>query len=98
MKVRYSPRACRDLEATHEFLSSRSPKGAANVLAAIYAAIEFVRRNPESTQTTRIPNVRAMVVRRYRFKIFYRVIEADKAIEIVHVRHTSRRSWWGAND
>ena len=67
-----------------------------NVLTAIYAAVQFIRRHPEATQATRIAGVRAMVVRRYRFKIFYRVIEADNAIEIVHVRHTSRRSWSGA--
>jgi plasmid stabilization system protein ParE len=39
-----------------------------------------------------------MVVRPYRFKIFYRVVEADNAIEIVHVRHTSRRAWVREDD
>jgi len=43
MIVRYSPRATNDLEAIHDYLVQRSPKGAVNVLTAIYAAIEFVR-------------------------------------------------------
>jgi toxin ParE1/3/4 len=93
MKIRYSPRAVTDLESIRQFLVERSPRGAANVLASIFVAIEFVRRNPEASQATRIPNIRAMVVRRYRFRIFYRLIEGADVIEIIHVRHTSRRSW-----
>jgi toxin ParE1/3/4 len=65
------------------------------VLTAIYAALEFVRRHPAAAQTTNVPGVRAKIVHRYHFKIFYRVVEADDAIEIVHVRHTSRRPWEG---
>jgi toxin ParE1/3/4 len=97
MIVRYSPRATRDLEAIHEYLSKRSPRGAVNVLTAIYAAVEFVRRNPASAQSTNMPGVRAKIVQRYRFKIFYRIAETDNAIEIIHIRHTSRRPWSGSD-
>jgi toxin ParE1/3/4 len=98
MIIRYSPRATRDLESIREYLSERSPKGAVNVLTAIYAAVEFIRRHPEATETTRIRGVRAKIVQRYRFKIFYRVVASDNTIEIVHVRHTSRRSWSGEDN
>jgi addiction module RelE/StbE family toxin len=98
MIIRYSPRAIRDLESIYEYLIGRSPQGAVNVLTAIYAAVEFIRRHPEATQATRIRSIRAMVVHRYRFRIFYRVVEADNAIEAVHVRHTSRRGWSGGED
>jgi len=93
MIVRYSPRATRDLEAIHEYLSKRSPRGAVNVLTAIYAAVEFVRRQPASAQSTNISGVRAKIVQRHRFKVFYRVVESDNAIEIIHVRHMSRQPW-----
>ena len=95
MNVRYSPRATRDLEAIHEYLSKRSPRGAVSVLTAIYAAVEFARRHPAAAELTNVPGVRAKIVQRYRFKVFYRVVEFDNAIEIVHVRHTSRRPWSG---
>jgi len=95
MKIRYSRRATRDLEAIHEYLIHRSPKGATNVLTAIYASMEFIRRHPEATQATTVPGVHGMIVRRYHFKIFYRILEADSVIEIIHVRHTSRHSWPG---
>ena len=98
MNIRYSPRATRDLESIREYLMSRSPKGAANVLTAIYAAVEFIRRHPDAAEATRIRDVRAKILWRYQFKIFYRVVEADNAIEIVHVRHTSRRPWSGETE
>jgi toxin ParE1/3/4 len=93
MNVRYSPRATRDLQSIFEYLTERSPKGAVSVLTAIYAAIEFIRRYPDAAQLTNVQDVRAKVVQRYRFKVFYRVIQSDDVIEIVHVRHTSRRFW-----
>jgi plasmid stabilization system protein ParE len=71
MKVRYSARASRDLAAIHEYLSDRSPRGASNVMAAIFATIEFIRRNPEAApDVARMPGVRGIIVRRYRFKVF----------------------------
>jgi plasmid stabilization system protein ParE len=99
MKVRYSPRATRDLDATYEHLIKRSPRGAANVMAAIFAAVEFIRRNPEGAPAVRnIAGVRGVVVHRYRFKVFYRVLPSEAVAEIVHVRHTSRRPWSGEAD
>jgi toxin ParE1/3/4 len=98
MRVHYSPRAVRDLDSIREYLSKLSPKGAVNVLTAIYAAIEFIRRHPEGTEATSFSGVRTKIVQRYRFRIFYRAVASDNAIEIIHVRHTSRRSWPGTDE
>ena len=99
MRIRYSPRATRDLEAIHEYLAKRSPGGAVNVMTAIFASIEFIRRHPEAAPAvSNIAGVRGVVVHRYRFKVFYRVVSGEDAIEIVHVRHTSRRPWSGEPD
>ena len=62
-------------------------------MAAIFAAIEFIRRHPHGAEKTNIPGVHGKVVKKYRFKIFYRA--SDDVIEIVHVRHTSRQVWQG---
>jgi len=98
MKVRYSRRAAHDLESIRGYLSERSVRGSANVLAAIYLSIEFIRRNPQASQKTTIVGVRAKTVRKYRFKVFYRIAVSDDTIEIVHVRHTSRHPWSGEDD
>jgi toxin ParE1/3/4 len=63
------------------------------VLRAIYAGIQFIGERPEGSERTDDPSVRLKVVRRYRYKIFYS-INAD-AVEILHVRHPSRRPWIG---
>jgi len=93
MKLRYSPRASNDLDSIYEFLDRHSPAGAARVMAAIYAAVEFIRRNPHASEMTSFHGVRGKVVHRYRFKVFYRLVEGADVIEIVHVRHASRRPW-----
>jgi|SRR5206468_8727173 len=91
MRVRFSRRATNDLISIHEYLNARSPRGAASVMSAIYAAVEFIRRHPKAAELTRIHGVRGKIVRKFRFKIFYREIAENDLIEIVHVRHGSRR-------
>jgi toxin ParE1/3/4 len=98
MRIRYSPRATKDLASIHQYLTEHSPVGASNVMAAILAAVEFIRRNPLAAEVTTIRGVRGKVVRRYSFKVFYRVLVEDDVIEIVHVRHASRKPWFGQDD
>lgn len=69
MRLRYSPRATRDLDAIHEYLAKRSPGGAINVMTAIFASVEFIRRHPEAAPAvSNIAGVRGVMVHRYRFK------------------------------
>jgi hypothetical protein len=48
MKVRYSARAATDFATIYQYL------GAANVMAAILAAIEFIRLHPHGAEKTNI--------------------------------------------
>ena len=98
MIVRYSPSATKDLEAIREYLIERSPQGAVNVLTRFTPLLSSSANIRKQRKPRGIPGIRAMVVHRYRFKIFYRVAETETAIDIVHVRHTSRRAWSGATD
>ena len=93
MKLQYRAQALADIDAIHRYLEERSPSGARSVLRAIYASIQLIAETSLSYQRTDDPDIRAHVVRRYRYKIFYKV--ADDAVEIIHVRHTSRRPWTG---
>jgi plasmid stabilization system protein ParE len=66
MRIRYSPRATRDLEAIYEYVVKRSPRGGANVMAAIFASVEFIRRNPKAAPAvSNLADVSAVVVHRY---------------------------------
>jgi plasmid stabilization system protein ParE len=52
----------------------------------------LIAERPHASQRTDDPEVRVKVMRRYGYKIFYRIVEED-VVEIMHVRHTSRRPW-----
>jgi plasmid stabilization system protein ParE len=93
MKLRYRARALADIDAIHRYLEERSPSGARSVLRAIYASTQLIAEHPLSYQRTDDPDIRVHTARRYRYKIFYCL--AGDTVEIIHVRHTSRRAWTG---
>jgi toxin ParE1/3/4 len=92
MRIRYTPRARGDIEQIYRFLEERSPAGARNVLRAIYAGVQFISEYPQASERTDDPQVRVRIVRRYRYRVFYRMLDGD-TLEILHIRHTSRRPW-----
>jgi toxin ParE1/3/4 len=92
MKVRYRLRALADIDGIREYLEKRSPSGAFNVVKAIHASIRSIADQPYGSQRTDDPLIRMKVARPYRYKIFYSVVD-DATIEILHIRHTSRRPW-----
>ncbi len=93
MRVRYTPEAFADRERIFEYLRERSPSGARNVMASIRDAVKLLQDQPYSGYKTDDPDVRALFIIRYPYKIFYRV--RDDVVEIAHIRHTSRRPWEG---
>jgi plasmid stabilization system protein ParE len=92
MRLRYRAQALGDIDEIYRYIEERSPSGAHNVLRAIYAGIHLIAERPHASQRTDDPEVRVKVMRRYGYKIFYRIVEED-VVEIMHVRHTSRRPW-----
>jgi len=92
--VRYTPQARADIEQIYRYLLERNPSAAENVLRAIYAGAQFIAEHPQKAPRTDNRMVRVKIVRRYRYKIFYRAVD-DRTIEILHVRHMSRRPWGG---
>jgi addiction module RelE/StbE family toxin len=93
MRVRYTPEAFSDRERILEYLRERSPGGARNVAASIREAVTQLCDQPLSGYRTDNPDVRVIFVIRYPYKIFYRIRET--VVEILHIRHTSRRAWTG---
>jgi len=93
MRARYTPEAFADRERIFEYLRQRSPSGARNVLASIREAVRLLSEQPHSGHESDEPDVRVKFVIRYPYKIFYRV--RGDVVEIVHIRHTSRRPWRG---
>jgi plasmid stabilization system protein ParE len=94
MRVRFTPRAFSDREAIYEYLVSRSPSGARNVMTRINATITLLAEQPAIGYRTENPKVRVRFLGEYPYKIFYRVRGDD--LEILHIRHTARRPWVGS--
>ena len=93
MRVRYTPEAFSDRERILEYLKERSASGSRNVAISILEAVQQLADQPLSGYRTDKPSVRVAFIVRYPYKIFYRV--HDDAVEILHIRHTSRRAWTG---
>ena len=93
MRVRYTPEAFADRERIFGYLRERSPSGARNVMASIREAVRLLRDQPYSGYKTDDPDIRVKFLVRYPYKMFYRVRHG--MIEIVHIRHTSRRTLGG---
>jgi toxin ParE1/3/4 len=91
MKLVFSRQALADLDAIASYYSANaSPAIASSVERRIIDVIERIRRAPEAApRVAQRPRVRAVAVIRYPFRIFYR--PRGDAIEILHIRHTSRQ-------
>jgi plasmid stabilization system protein ParE len=92
MKVQYRARALADIDEIFDYIEPRSPAGALNVLQAIFDGVQGIGENPLAWQATDNPDIRVRVLSRYRYKIFYTILDHD-TVEILHIRHTSRRPW-----
>jgi toxin ParE1/3/4 len=68
------------------------PHVAAAIAQRIERIIDRLPHQPRSApRVAGRPDVRAVLVLRYPYKIFYR--HRGETIEILHVRHTARRPW-----
>jgi plasmid stabilization system protein ParE len=94
MKIRYRACALDDIDAIQQYLEERSPDGARNVLQAIRDGISLIAEQPLAGLKTDDSQVRVKIVRRYRYKVFYSILDHE-TVEILHVRHTSRETWRG---
>jgi toxin ParE1/3/4 len=97
MKLVYSRRALADLDQIKAYYAANaSPAIAEAIGRRLENVIDRIRRVPEAApRVSQRSQVRVVAVVRYPFRIFYRV-RAD-AVDILHIRHTSRRPVTGSN-
>jgi plasmid stabilization system protein ParE len=93
MRVRYTLRARRDLEAIFDHLSTSAPTAANAVRALLDRRIAQLGEYPLMAPETDVPNVRELSIVRYPYKVYYEV--ADDEVWILHLRDARRRPWRG---
>jgi toxin ParE1/3/4 len=92
MKVVFTGAARRDLDEILSYLAENQPSLVGPVENRIHAVLEILGRWPESARVVaQRPEIHVASLIHYPYRIFYRM--ANDAIEIVHIRHTSRRPW-----
>ena len=92
MRIIFTETALKDLDQIFEYLASNYPKLIGAVEQRIDSVLARLQDWPESARrVTQRTNIRVAPLVRYPYRIFYRV--TNEAIEIVHIRHTSRRPW-----
>jgi len=93
MKVEYSKRAVSDIRQIAAYYDrSGNPTVAERLLARIQEVVAQITGSPLSGRSVvQRPGVRVALLLNYRYKIFYRV--AGDTIRIIHIPHTSRRSY-----
>jgi toxin ParE1/3/4 len=91
MKPVYSRRALADLEEIAGYYSTNaSPAIVDSIERRFREVIERICRVPDAApRVSQRSHVRVVSVVRYPFRIFYRV--RDDMVDILHIRHTSRR-------
>jgi toxin ParE1/3/4 len=96
MKLVYSRQALADLEMIASYYAANaSPTIAVSIRRRLLDVIDHICRTPEAApRVSQRSQVRAAAVVRYPFRVFYRV-RVD-TIDILHIRHTSRRPWSGS--
>jgi toxin ParE1/3/4 len=91
MKLIYSRRALADLDQIKTYyVAHASPAIAEAIGRRLENVIDRICRVPEAApRVSQRSQVRVVAVVRYPFRIFYRV--RDDTVDILHIRHTSRR-------
>ncbi len=98
MRLRYTKRALADLSDISDYLTDRSPRGAARVIAAIESAMTNIATFPMMGRRQSTGSVRKAPVGRHPYNIVYVVDSKAGEISMLTSRHTARAGgiWRGS--
>jgi toxin ParE1/3/4 len=92
MKVRITRPALDDLDRIHAYISKDSSIAASRVVMRLIDRAMKLPDAPYQGRKVDEPDVRVIVVPRFRYFIFYTI--ENEEIHVIHFRHTSRRRPW----
>jgi plasmid stabilization system protein ParE len=91
MKVVWSARAVAQLDDVVAYIAQDSPHAAGNVARHIRRTADLLGHVPKMGRLTNEGDARVVVVPRYPYLVFYRVLEDRDLVRIVRVRHAARQ-------
>jgi plasmid stabilization system protein ParE len=90
MKVRWSKRALAQLRAAHDHIRNDNPSAASEFVEATNSLADLLGQYPGMGVRTSKPGVVMFPLVRYRYLVFYKILNSNE-IRIIRVRHASRR-------
>ena len=93
-RIRVMPEASDDVTNAFTYIEADSPQNAASVLQELFDAIDSLERLPHRYKVHRSNRNPTRVVRSMPvppFVIYYRVLEAERIVEVLIVRHGARK-------
>ena len=88
MRVRYTPRARRDVSEIADYLRPRNLAAAKRVGAAVEAYFRLIAGFPQSGRAQDVPRVRKGVILPWGYLVYYRVDE--DAVVVLAVQHPAQ--------
>ena len=90
MRLRFTPRAARDLIDIADYIHTQNPTAALRVRSSILDSFELLILFPEIGRRQSIEGVRKLVTRRYPYLIYYTLDMATEEIVILTIQHPAR--------
>jgi toxin ParE1/3/4 len=91
MKLRFTPRAARDLADIAEYIHQHNPSAARRVCTAILESLQDLAGFPELGMRQATEGVRKPVIRKYPYFVYYRLDRPINEIVVLAIRHQARR-------
>jgi len=95
MKVRYTATALAEIEEIFAWIVEENPAAAVRVAAAIERTVAWIADHPVAAPLVFETDVRAKMVGRYQYRVFYSMEGSELIIR--NVRSTRRRHPWEPN-
>lgn len=90
MKLRFTPRATRDLAEIADYLRNRNPAAAPAVRASI-RSLQNLTLFPAIGRPQKVEGVRKLLTPKYRYLIYYAIEDEAEEIVILTIQHPARR-------
>jgi toxin ParE1/3/4 len=91
MKLRFTPRAAKELADIGDYIRERNPEAALRVRAAILESLQNLVLFPKAGRQQEIESVRKLVTRQYPYLVYYTVDEAAEELIIISIQHPARK-------
>ena len=90
MRLRFTPRATRDLAEIAGYLRTRNPAAALAVRDAILRSLQNLVLFPAIGRRQNIEGVRKLVTRKHPYLVYYAVADGEEEVVILTIQHAAR--------